>query len=153
MSKCKQRCGVSLLTSLVVGIILLLIVYIIVSKVSSNGSKSKAGSTMASAGKDLEMSEQEALTAGSKTGSKPLVIMLYMDGCGHCQMMKPDFVQVASELSQTAQFGCVDGMKAKKICDSNGIRGFPCMIKYKNGKQVDKAMGRQNKDAIRKFAQ
>jgi thioredoxin-like negative regulator of GroEL len=157
MSKCKQMCGFSLMAAVVIGLVMLLVVYIIVMRVSKSNGKgsngSKAGATGAAPTSGVpDLSEQEVLQQGGQTGQTPLVVMLYMDGCGHCNMMKPDFVKVAQELGQQAHFAVCNGIRAKKICGDNNIEGFPALLRFQNGQQVDKAVGRQDAGNIKKFA-
>lgn len=152
-NSCKKWCGVSLFGSLVVGLIALLVVYLIVVKLIKKDDKGD-DSMAAENGDvgDLEMTEKQMKDAAKKaSSSKPLIVMVYAPWCGHCKAMKPDFVESARELGQIAHFGCLNGDNAKSFCTGNDIAGFPCMLRFENGKIVDKAPGRRDKSTIKSF--
>lgn len=148
-TSCKTWCGLTLVASLLLGLVILLAIYLLVRKITC---KTGGGSTLSTRSPKgaTEVSEDQANKLIN--GSTPVVIMVYADWCGHCKAMKPDFISVAKKMSSMANFVMVNGAKAKIMTQENGIDGFPCMLKYVGGKRVGKLMGRQSEDAIKSFA-
>lgn len=152
---CKRWCGVTLFASLVIGLIVLLVAYLIIVKLTkSKDNDSKDTTDMGAAASQtegLEMSEKDVIQTAKASGKKPFIVMVYANWCGHCKNMKPHFRKAAKQFSDKAQFACLDGDKAKQFLKQNNIGGFPIMLKYKNGKKVDELGGGQQPKGIERF--
>ena len=74
---------------------------------------------------------------GGENIDKIIIIMLWMEGCGHCVELKKTWILLKNELKHFASF--ID-MEARRI-DHNLLnkysiespRGFPTLVKIKNG--------------------
>jgi len=143
---CQTWCGLTLVASLVIGLVVLLAIYLIVRKLACSGG---GGSTLSLGSNTAkQMSEKDAL-ASIRHSPSPVVLMVYADWCGHCTAMKPDFIAVSQ--SKKAVFGLVNGDQAKTFAKDNDVTGYPCILKFKNGKLEDKMMGRRSKEDIQRF--
>ena len=77
------------------------------------------------------------------TSSKPVAIFFYMDGCPHCETMKP--IWSALEKDGNIEFGQVE---STNVPSDMGIYAFPKFIKVKNGKQTV-ADGEMSKEELK----
>ncbi|CAL1536324.1 unnamed protein product [Lymnaea stagnalis] len=62
---------------------------------------------------------------------EPWVIDFYASWCGHCQVFKPQFEQVAEQLDGIAKAGKVDCESEGDICHLAGINSYPTVRFYK----------------------
>lgn len=147
---CRAWCGTTLVASIIIGLFLVLGVYLILRKLNQKSNSKGRMSSMDSAG--AEVSESDLYKAIKSGGSTPVVAMIFANGCGHCEAMKPDFKKAAGDLQGKATLVMVEGPKCKKLTEENQIQGFPTMILYKRGKKADMAVGRRSYDDILKFA-
>lgn len=77
------------------------------------------------------------------TSSKPVAIFFYMDGCPHCEAMKPIWSDM--EKDTNVEMGQVE---SANVPSDMGIYAFPKFIKVKGGKQTT-ADGEMSKDELK----
>jgi len=66
---------------------------------------------------------------------KPVLVMFYMDGCGHCTNAMPAFKEAADNLVQSGQFDVIvleNSRNSKEVTEA-GVTGFPTFRLYKEG--------------------
>nr|XP_039254772.1 thioredoxin domain-containing protein 5-like isoform X1 [Styela clava] len=69
-------------------------------------------------------------------------IKFFAPWCGHCQRMEPAWKALAAKYNDDAvKISRVDCTKNQKICGSKGVRGYPTLIWFKNGEEVEKYQG------------
>lgn len=78
--------------------------------------------------------------------SKPVAIFFYMDGCPHCEAMKPIWDALEKEASNV-EFVAVESANTPSEL---GITGFPTFMKIENGKQVGSASGEMDKEELKR---
>ncbi len=95
-----------------------------------------------------EVKSQEALESLiAATDTKPLILKVYMIGCGPCEIYKPTFEKAAKELGNKATFASAN---YKNIdIDEYGVQSFPATLLFSNGKVVKKLRGSQKIEDIR----
>jgi len=69
--------------------------------------------------------------------SKPVVILVSTTWCPPCKVFKPVFIEIAKEMADQFEFILVDGDANRKIVEQLGVRGYPTVVFYKNGKRID----------------
>lgn len=79
-----------------------------------------------------------------------VLVDFYADWCGPCRMMKPILEKVAGE-SQDAMIAKVDIEEAQKVAASFRITSVPTLILFKDGTEVNRLVGLQDAEAIKKF--
>ncbi len=79
----------------------------------------------------------------------PVIVDFFADWCGPCQMMKPVFEEISSDYDNKLKFGIVDTDKNAKLSTDNNISGIPCLIIFKDGKEFDRIVGYNAKDALK----
>ncbi len=81
-----------------------------------------------------------------KTGL--ILVDFYADWCRPCKMMKPVLEEVAGEYASRLTIASVNTDHNKTLSQKFGISGIPCMILFKDGKEVKRIIGYKAKDAL-----
>ena len=101
--------------------------------------------------KGNEKSEIKELTEATfdATIAKGIVIVdFWASWCRPCLMQAPIFEKAAKEMNGKVTFCKLDVDKAKNLANKLRIQGIPCLIIYKNGKEVERLVGVKPKDTI-----
>jgi len=60
--------------------------------------------------------------------------------CGHCKQLAPEYANAAQHLAQnelSVKLGKVDATIESDLAEQFGIRGYPTLKFFKNGKPID----------------
>lgn len=76
------------------------------------------------------------------------LIDFYADWCGPCQIMKPIFDQVKSEMGDKVEFVQVDVDSDPATAAKYGIMSIPTFLIEKNGIEVSRKLGAMPKDGL-----
>jgi thioredoxin 2 len=88
------------------------------------------------------------LAKASRNDGLPLVVDFWAPWCGPCRTMAPEFSKAASAMSGRVRFAKIDTEAYPAVSRSNGIRGIPLLILYRNGGEIARQAGAQRADAI-----
>ncbi len=78
-------------------------------------------------------------------GSKePVLVDFYADWCGPCRMMGP----VMEEVSKEYKVFKVNTDNEEELAAEYGIMSIPCVIAFKDGKEINRSIGYVSKDKI-----
>ena len=91
----------------------------------------------------IENFDKEVLKA-----TKPVVVDFSAVWCPACKTSKPVFESVAQELGADYQFVTIDVDKAEGLASTYQIRGIPCFVFFKEGKEVDRLVGGITKERL-----
>lgn len=69
--------------------------------------------------------------------------------CGPCKMLMPVVDELAEEYEGKCKIGKVDVDENQSIAGKFGVQSIPTMIIFKNGKEVDRLVGFQSKEALK----
>jgi thioredoxin 1 len=69
--------------------------------------------------------------------------------CGPCRMIAPALDELATELAGKVKIAKVDVDDAPDVAARFGIRSIPCLVLFKNGQEVDRVVGAQNKTQLK----
>lgn len=82
---------------------------------------------------------------------KPVLVDFYADWCGPCKMMAPAVEQLAEEMEGTAIVGKLNVDENEEIAMRYQVMSIPTLLIFKGGKIVNKAVGVQKKEIVRKM--
>ena len=80
-----------------------------------------------------------------------VLVKFYAPWCGHCKRLAPEYAKAADALkekSSKAVIANLDATVEKAAAGKFGIRGYPTVILFKNGQEVEKYSGARTADAI-----
>tara|TARA_Y100000310_G_scaffold134116_1_gene133134 strand:- start:1569 stop:1895 length:327 start_codon:yes stop_codon:yes gene_type:complete len=71
----------------------------------------------------------------------PVVVDFWASWCGPCKMLAPIFDEVSKELGDKLKFAKISTEDYPKVAQENQITGIPCLIVFKDGKEIDRIIG------------
>ena len=81
---------------------------------------------------------------------KIVLVDFYANWCGPCKMLKPVLSSVA-ESHADIKVVSINVDEAEELSMSYGISSIPCLIKFKDGIEVDRSIGFKSKEEIEKL--
>ena len=78
---------------------------------------------------------------------KPVLLDFYTDWCGPCRMLGPVLEELGEEHPEI-KICKVNTDDERELAISFGIDSIPCVISFKDGKQIDKSVGFVSKDKL-----
>lgn len=79
----------------------------------------------------------------------PVIIDFYADWCGPCKMQAPVFEEVSKDYTGKLKFAKLSVEENPRVADQFGITGIPCLIVVKDGKEADRIVGFNTKEALK----
>jgi len=74
--------------------------------------------------------------------SEGLVIVdFWASWCGPCKMMAPVFEEISKDFEGRLKFAKLSTEESPSVAQENEVRGIPCLIVFKDGKEVDRIVG------------
>ncbi len=80
--------------------------------------------------------------------SMPVLLDLWANWCPPCRMLAPIVDEVAKELKGKAIIGKLDVDANQVTAGRFGVRSIPTMIIFKDGREAERIVGLQTKEAI-----
>jgi len=78
---------------------------------------------------------------------KLVVIDFFAEWCMPCLMLAPVIEELADEIKEV-KFAKINIDDNEELSKRFSISGIPCLIIFKDGKEVDRIIGNQNSEAI-----
>lgn len=94
--------------------------------------------------KIINSDEFKSLVLESK---EPVLVDFYADWCGPCKMLSP----IMDEISEENTVYKINVDNDQDLAIQFGIMSIPCVIAFKEGKEINRIVGLTNKDAILKM--
>lgn len=76
------------------------------------------------------------------------LVDFYADWCGPCRMIAPIVEALADDMKDQAQIAKLDIEKAQRTTSNFGVTSIPTIIIFKDGKEVNRLVGVQNKPSL-----
>ena len=76
------------------------------------------------------------------------VVDFFATWCGPCKMIGPVIEEIAKEYEGKAKVGKVDVDAAPNTAQQYGVQSIPTIVIFKDGKEVDRVIGFQGKEAL-----
>jgi thioredoxin len=83
----------------------------------------------------------------------PVLIDFWAAWCGPCRMVAPIIEQLAKELSGKVRVGKLDVDANQATAGRFRVQSIPSLLIFQNGKEVDRLVGVQSKEAIQQRLQ
>ncbi|MEM4337086.1 MAG: thioredoxin [Candidatus Woesearchaeota archaeon] len=87
--------------------------------------------------------EEEVLNS-----KKPVVVYFWADWCSFCSTMTPRFEAIVKEFKGDVKFCKVDIDKSEQFASKCNIKGVPCIILFKAGREIGRIVGAEEKDIV-----
>ena len=78
----------------------------------------------------------------------PVLLDLWAAWCGPCRMVAPTIDALAKDLSGRVTVGKLDVDANPKTAGRYGVQSIPTLLIFKGGREVDRLVGVQSKEAI-----
>jgi thioredoxin 1 len=79
---------------------------------------------------------------------KPVLVDFFADWCGPCKIQGPIVEELATDMGDKAVVGKLDVDANPETAQKYGVLSIPTIIIFKDGKEVEKIVGVQQKDAL-----
>ena len=82
----------------------------------------------------------------------PVLVDIGADWCGPCVVLAPMLDQLVHEYGGRFELAKVDADENMRIAGRHGVRGFPTVIAYSGGKEIDRFHSAKPMHFLRAFA-
>jgi len=79
----------------------------------------------------------------------PVVVDFWADWCMPCKMFAPTFEKVGKDFDGKVVFAKVNVDQNQELAQKHDVRGIPCMIIFKDGKEADRLVGALDEGTFR----
>ena len=76
-----------------------------------------------------------------------VLVDFYADWCGPCKMLGP----IMDEISEKIKVVKVNVDDESELAEEYGVMSIPCVVAFKNGKEINRSVGFKPKEEIEKL--
>ncbi|MFI5273553.1 MAG: thioredoxin [Ktedonobacterales bacterium] len=81
---------------------------------------------------------------------KPVVVDFWAPWCRPCLMMAPIYEEFSNEFAGKLVFGKLNTDDNSMVASRFGIQGIPTLIFFSNGREVDRVVGLESREVLRR---
>lgn len=100
----------------------------------------------------VQVSDQNFAESVLKS-EKPVVVDFWAPWCRPCLMMAPIYEELANEFHDQMVFAKLNTDDNQQTAGRLGIQGIPTLIFFHNGREINRVIGLENRDALRRHIQ
>lgn len=82
---------------------------------------------------------------------KPVLVDISTEWCAPCRVLEPLLHKLAAAYDGKFLLGLVDADENMKIAGRHKVRGFPTVVAYSHGKEIDRFHSAQSESFLRRF--
>ena len=83
-----------------------------------------------------------------ENSDKPVAVKFWAEWCGPCKQLDPIYEKVAEEFEDKMKFTKCNIDTHSEFAQSNGVMSIPCIVVFKEGKEVGRIVGGQTEDSL-----
>ena len=86
-----------------------------------------------------------------RSHEKPVLVDISADWCAPCRVLAPLLHKLVIAYDGKFLLGLVDADENMKIAGRHKVRGFPAVVAYSHGKEIDRFHSAQTESFLRRF--
>lgn len=79
----------------------------------------------------------------------PIIVDFWASWCGPCQRLAPIFESIAPSYEGKLRFAKLNVEENQQAAQDNGVMSIPCLIVFKDGKEVDRITGAMGEEQLK----
>jgi putative thioredoxin len=99
---------------------------------------------------DVEEADFDKLVV-ERSHQAPVLVDIGADWCGPCLVLEPLMAKLVKEYEGQFLLAKVDADENMRIAGRHGVRGFPTVIAYSHGEEIDRFHSAQTEGFLRRF--
>ena len=99
---------------------------------------------------DVEEADFDKLVV-ERSHHAPVLVDIGADWCGPCLVLEPLMTKLVKQYDGQFLLAKVDADENMRIAGRHGVRGFPTVIAYSRGQEVDRFHSAQTEGFLRRF--
>ncbi len=99
---------------------------------------------------DVEEADFDTLVV-ERSHLAPVLVDIGADWCGPCLVLEPLLAKLVKQYDGQFLLAKVDADENMRIAGRHGVRGFPTVIAYSHGQEIDRFHSAQTEGFLRRF--